>query len=187
MQELLRLQQQIYPSSVVINMFGMSEENGGHQIYCATLPYLHLLNLNNNNDVDDGIEQQQHKKIDEDDIQTLTSSKSIPNNSSRIIIDPKDPKLLSKLINDVVSDLNFLTKELGMRDIVQTLGWSNVGYFPDNNTFILTNWAKVYEKTVLQLLSSAEVENTADSSFYASSITTIVSSTAATTINTNNQ
>ena len=94
-QELLRLQQ-IYPSSVFIKTFGVCEENDGNQIFCATsVPYAHCLLLQQRDDDTEGVLIQQ--------------ATTIP-----VLLDLKNPKLLSKLVSDVASELNFLSKELGL-------------------------------------------------------------------------
>jgi len=57
----------------------------------------------------------------------------------------KDFKTMTKLTEDIVSDTVFLLRELGMKDVIKTLGVRNIGYFKEENKFILTNWAAGFE------------------------------------------
>ena len=62
------------------------------------------------------------------------------------IINTKDSKVIEKLVSDVLSDVEFLWKDLQLRKIVDVLGPENISYIKEKGRFFLGNWAKIYEK-----------------------------------------
>ena len=62
------------------------------------------------------------------------------------IINPKDFNTIEKLLSDVLSDVEFLWKDLQLRKILDTLGPENIYFIKEKERFFLGNWGKIYEK-----------------------------------------
>ena len=60
--------------------------------------------------------------------------------------DPKDPQLVSKLIADVLSDVEFLSQKLQMKQVIDRLGSENLCFMKNKEgAFFLGNWSKYFE------------------------------------------
>ena len=55
---------------------------------------------------------------------------------------PKDPNTVENLIKEVVSDVEFLWKDIQFRDCMKHLGSESIYFMKDRNAFFLGNWAK---------------------------------------------
>jgi len=53
------------------------------------------------------------------------------------------------LLNDVLSDIEFLWGDLKMRKIMDTLEPENICFMKEKNAYFLGNWAKIFEKSTL--------------------------------------
>ena len=66
-------------------------------------------------------------------------------NQKKQIFNPKDPNIIESLIKNVISDVEFLWRDLHFKDVINALGPENIYYMKDKETFFLSNWAKLYE------------------------------------------
>mgnify|MGYP000985300979 CR=1 FL=1 len=66
------------------------------------------------------------------------------------IINPKDSKVVGKLVSDILVDVEFLWKDLQLRKILDALSPENISYIKEKDSFFLGNWAKVYEIAQLE-------------------------------------
>ena len=62
------------------------------------------------------------------------------------VINPKDSKVIEKLLSDVLRDVEFLWKDLHLRKILDALAPENISFIKEKGRFFLGNWAKIYEK-----------------------------------------
>lgn len=60
-------------------------------------------------------------------------------------INYSESKMIEKLLSDVLSDVEFLWKDLQVRKIMDVLGAENISFMQEKNAFFLVNWAKIYE------------------------------------------
>jgi len=70
---------------------------------------------------------------------------SFPLDDNQQVINPKDPKVIDKLLKDVLSDIEFLWKDLQMRKIMDILGPENICFMKEKDAHYLGNWAKILE------------------------------------------
>ena len=83
-------------------------------------------------------------------------------NGTEKVINLRDFKVIKKLMNDVLSDVKFLWKELHLRRILDALGPENISFIKEKGRFFLGNWAKIYETYDFRL-KSAQAEDFPDS------------------------
>ena len=69
---------------------------------------------------------------------------------SEEIINPKDAKVIEKMLSDVLSDVEFLWKDLQLRKILDTMGPENISFIKEKGRFFLSNWAKILERAPLR-------------------------------------
>ena len=78
------------------------------------------------------------------------------------VINPKDSKVIEKLLSDVLRDVEFLWKDLHLRKILDALAPENISFIKEKGRFFLGNWAKIYEK------AQSEVSNLSATTTYVS-------------------
>ena len=60
--------------------------------------------------------------------------------------DLKDPKIVGKLLNDLISDIEFLWRDLQIKNIASILEPENIYYLKEKGDFFLSHWDKIFEK-----------------------------------------
>ena len=76
------------------------------------------------------------------------------------IIIPKDANTIASLIRDVISDVEFLWKEIQLQDIMRYLGSESIYFMKDEKAFFLGNWAKYCEAEQRESLDSTMISST---------------------------
>jgi hypothetical protein len=61
-------------------------------------------------------------------------------------MDLKNPKVIQNLLNDVISDVEFLWRDLKMKNIASIMEPENIYYLKEKGTFFLGNWDKITEE-----------------------------------------
>lgn len=77
------------------------------------------------------------------------------------LTDLKNPKTIEKLLNDVLSDVEFLWKDLQMRNIASIIEPENIYLMKDKGDFFLGNWDKTLGKSMMEpttLMATTEQE-----------------------------
>lgn len=62
-------------------------------------------------------------------------------------INLKDPETISKLLSDVIGDIEFLLKDLKVKNIASIINLEDICYLREKGKFFLGNWAKIYESS----------------------------------------
>ena len=57
----------------------------------------------------------------------------------------KNPKVIERLLNDVMSDVEFLWRDLQMRNVKAVVNPENIYYLKKNGIFFLGDWSKGFE------------------------------------------
>ena len=70
---------------------------------------------------------------------------------------PKDLNTMVNLIKQVVSDVEFLWKDIQFRDFMKHLGFESIYFIKDQGAFFLGNWAKYYQAESRQGLDSTSI------------------------------
>ena len=61
------------------------------------------------------------------------------------VLNPKDSQMIQKLISDVIYDIEFLWKNMELRQIMGVLGPENLCFMKEKEAFFLGDWSKLFE------------------------------------------
>lgn len=61
-------------------------------------------------------------------------------------VDLKNPKVVEKLLNDIITDVEFLCGDLQLKNVASILEPENIYYLKEKGDFFLGNWDKIFEK-----------------------------------------
>lgn len=65
-----------------------------------------------------------------------------------------EPKVIEKILNDILCDVEFLTKEFQLSNIESIITPENICYLNAKGDFFLTNWAKICDKNEAENVST---------------------------------
>lgn len=74
------------------------------------------------------------------------------------IVNFNDVRVVEKFITDIFSDVQFLWKNPGARNILEVLGPDNICLIKEKGAFFLSNWAKIFESRIRKFSASAVIQ-----------------------------